>query len=251
MENLATNTMRKKEKKDVVELYYDFQKAYDNVNHDYLSELMDVYGFPIGVQCLIIEMSMRWKIRLSYGAKKEVGEVMLTNGIIQGDAFSPLLFVLTIDPLIKILKKRVDEAEILYYMDDLKASTTSIESAQRIHQIVKEYASSVGMVINAKKSAIQLSVETPLPEPLQDIPRMDEITYKYLGFEMKKGEVVKNEMMDTLEQRIKEKLAEPTKMVEVFESRNWTQYVNQNIMSIVRFYSGPAMFTSGGLTELT
>ena len=36
LENLATNTLRKKEKKDVVELYYDFQKAYDNVNHDYL-----------------------------------------------------------------------------------------------------------------------------------------------------------------------------------------------------------------------
>ena len=45
------------------------------------------------------------------------------------------------------------------------------------------------MVINAKKSAIQMSVETPLPEPLRDIPRMDETTYKYLGFEMKKGEV--------------------------------------------------------------
>ena len=46
MENLAY-TMRKKEKKDVVELYYDFQKAYDNVNHDYLCELMDVYGFRL------------------------------------------------------------------------------------------------------------------------------------------------------------------------------------------------------------
>ena len=105
---------------------------------------MDVSGFPTGIQCLIIEMSMRWKIRLSFGAMKVVGEVRLTNGIIQGDAFSPLLFVLTIYPLIKILKKRVDEAEILYYMDDLKASTTSIERARRIHQIVKEYASSVG-----------------------------------------------------------------------------------------------------------
>ena len=56
---------------------------------------------------------MRWKIRLSYGARKEVGEVRLTNGIIKGDAFSPLLFVITIDPLIKILKKKVDDAEIL------------------------------------------------------------------------------------------------------------------------------------------
>ena len=83
LQNLAANTMRKKEKKDVVELYYDFQKAYDNVNHDYLSELMDIYGFPIGIQSMKIEMAMQWKIRLSYGAKREVGEVRLTNGIIQ------------------------------------------------------------------------------------------------------------------------------------------------------------------------
>ena len=77
-------------KKEVVELYYDFQKAYDNVNHGFLDELLDVYGFPIGIQDLIVEMMFRWKIRLSYGAKKEVGEVRLTNGIIQGDAFSSL-----------------------------------------------------------------------------------------------------------------------------------------------------------------
>ena len=72
---------------------------------------------------LIIEMVSRWRIRLSYGAKKEVGDVYLENGIIQGDAFSPLLFVLMIDPLIKIMKMRVlVGVEILYYMDDLKVS---------------------------------------------------------------------------------------------------------------------------------
>ena len=46
IENLAFNLSRKKEKKDVVELYYDFQKAYDNVNHAFLDDLMEVYGFP-------------------------------------------------------------------------------------------------------------------------------------------------------------------------------------------------------------
>ena len=79
--------MRKKEKKDVVELYYDFQKAYDNVNHGFVEELLDAYGFPHGIQMLIAEMMSQWRIRLSYGAKKEVGEVRLENGIIQGDAF--------------------------------------------------------------------------------------------------------------------------------------------------------------------
>ena len=39
-----------------MELYYDFQKAYDNVNHAFLEKLLKEYGFPIGVQSLIIEM---------------------------------------------------------------------------------------------------------------------------------------------------------------------------------------------------
>ena len=151
-------------KKDVIELYYDFQKAYDNVNHAFLEKLLKVYGFPIGIQSLIIEMMARWIIRLSYGAKKEVGEVRLSNGIIQGDAFSPLLFVLMIDPLIKIMNRRVgDSDEILYYMDDLKVSVTDTNKAQIIHTTVKKYAASVGMVINKKKCAIQLNTDTPSP----------------------------------------------------------------------------------------
>ena len=40
IENLSSNMM-KKEEKETVELYYDFQKAYDNVNHAFLEELMD------------------------------------------------------------------------------------------------------------------------------------------------------------------------------------------------------------------
>ena len=131
---------------------------------------------------------MRRKIRLSYGAKKDVGKVRLDNGIIQGDAFSPLLFVLTIDPLVKIMKNGVGkQVEILYSMDDLKASASDIQIAQTNLGIMKQYAQSVGMVINHKKSAIQLNVETPLPESLHDIHRLDEMTYKFLGFEMKKG----------------------------------------------------------------
>ena len=48
--------MKKKDKDRVVELYYDFQKAYDKVNHGFLEKLIGVYGFPPGIQMLIIEM---------------------------------------------------------------------------------------------------------------------------------------------------------------------------------------------------
>ena len=146
------------------------------------------------------------------------------------------------------MKERLGErVEVLYYMDDLKASVSNIQLAQTIHAIVKRYTTAVGMVINNKKCAIQLNIETSLPQSLQDIPRMDETTYKYLGFEMKNGEVERKEMMKKLEERIREKLEEPTMRVEVFEARNWIHFVNQNVMSLVRFYSGHVKFTVGWL----
>ena len=92
-----------------------------------------------------------------------------------------------------------------------------IETALTVHGVMKRYTQSVGMVINHKKSAIQLNVKTPLPESLQEIPRLDEVTYKYLGFEMMKGEVERKETMKRLEERIKDKLDEPMKRVDVFE----------------------------------
>ena len=53
-----------------MEHFYDFQKAYGNVNHAFLEKLFEVYGFHPGIRMLIAEMMARWAIRLSYGAKK-------------------------------------------------------------------------------------------------------------------------------------------------------------------------------------
>ena len=56
--------------------------------------------------------------------------------------------------------------------------------------------------------------------------------------------------MAKLEERIKEKLEEPTKRVDVFEARNVIHFINQNIMSVIRFYSGPVKFTLGWLDRI-
>ena len=62
---------------------------------------------------------------------------------------------------------------------------------------------------------------------------------------MRKGEVERKVMMTKLEERIKEKLDAPVARVDVFEARNWTHFINQNVMSVVRFFSGPVKFTLG------
>ena len=63
------------------------------------------------------------------------------------------------------------------------------------------------------------------------------------------GVVAKNEMMDKSEMRIAERIEEPTERVDVFE-KNWIHFVNQNVMSVIRFDSGPVKFTFGCLDKV-
>ena len=57
-------------------------------------------------------------------------------------------------------------------------------------------------------------------------------------------------MMKRLSELIKEKLEEPTRRVDVFEARNWIQFINQNVMSVIRFFSGAVKFTIGWLDRV-
>ena len=66
---------------------------------------------------------------------------------------------------------------------------------------------------------------------------------------MKKGEVDRKEMLVKLEEN-HGKLEETTKRVDVFEARNWVHFINQNVMSGIRFYSGPVKFTLGWLDRV-
>ena len=76
------------------------------MNHASLQSHLYPHCFPLGVQKLVIDMMALLKIRLLYGAKKDVVELLPENVIIQGDAFSPLLFFFASDPLIKFMKKK-------------------------------------------------------------------------------------------------------------------------------------------------
>ena len=98
----------------------------------------------------------------------------------------------------------------------------------------------------SKKSAIQLNLRH-ISQSLQEI-RIDNTLYKDMGFDMMK-EVNREQMMAKLDERI-QKLKEPTKRVEDFEARNWIQFINQNLMSVVRFYTGPVKFTIGRLDRV-
>ena len=99
--------------------------------------------------------------------------------------------------------------------------------AEIVRDSVKTHCESVGIVIKMRRVP-SISTSRPcFPQSLRDIPVMDETTYKYLGFEMKNGEVTRTEMVRKHEERTTEKLEEPTPRVDVFDARNRVHFINQ------------------------
>ncbi|VDK24752.1 unnamed protein product [Anisakis simplex] len=87
------------------------------------------------------------------------------NGIFQGDALSPTLFVLSVAPISYALDKRVRPVRSAsdwqagygfemghhFYMDDLKLYARNSEDLDRQVQIVSEVSEAIGLQLNLSK----------------------------------------------------------------------------------------------------
>ena len=83
--------------------WIDYRKAYDMLPHSWIIECLVILGINGKVQNLLQESMKKWKVELTCG-KKELGEVSIKRGIFQGDALSPLLFVIALIPLTSVLR---------------------------------------------------------------------------------------------------------------------------------------------------
>ena len=94
----------KSRKKNLPMAWLDYKKAYDMVPHSWIIECLDLFGVAENIKSLLLSIMEKWKVMLCSG-NPELGEVEIKQGIFQGDALSPLVFVLALVPLSLILRK--------------------------------------------------------------------------------------------------------------------------------------------------
>ena len=173
--------------------YYDIKKAYDSVNHDLIIYKLNQMNVELNIIDTIKYMMSKWSITMRYTNEEEVGNIKLYNGILQGDSLSPLLFILSINVLSKELNKEISKIRInnkeyknhLFYMDDLKITTTTKEDMEKAHRIVMNTFEDIGFEVNTKKCGLLIRGFREIPEGMEEIPIVAEETpYKYLGLEM-------------------------------------------------------------------
>lgn len=84
--------------------YVDFKMAYDKVPHSRLLKCLQVFRVADEVINIMESSMAQWKTHLSVGIKR-FGSMSIRRRILQGDSFSPLLFVITKIPLSMILRE--------------------------------------------------------------------------------------------------------------------------------------------------
>ncbi len=82
----------------------------------------------------------------------KVENVAICRGIFQGDALSPLLFILAINPLSLLINRRcvgycLNKIYIshILYMDDIKTFSNSFENLKKMAQLTEKFSTDIGM----------------------------------------------------------------------------------------------------------
>jgi hypothetical protein len=110
-------------------------------------------------------------VKMTYGcaARQYVGQhvVESTTGVLQGDSLSPLLFGLTVHPLIRDIHEQCPELHQGWYLDD-GTFVGPRPVVQHAVQLVVDRAQAFGLSLNPK-SAVS-GRQSPTPRHLQGFP---------------------------------------------------------------------------------
>src|SRR5438128_2509489 len=153
-------------------LSLDWSKAYDKVNHRWLSHCLDNFGFPREFIRTIEDLFYNRNASVSVEEHEEF--LQCRQGVPQGDPIAPLLFVLALEPLLaaaRVAIKGIDTPKgpltNAAFADD---STFFIQDDRNVEQLVdllQLYSDTSGAVINWAKSALTPLSNSP---PIQNTP---------------------------------------------------------------------------------
>lgn len=142
--------LNKHHKNSLSTAWIDVKKAFDSVDHVYLSDCIGKLGFPKWINKFLNKTISKWAINIIYKNEK-ILKKKVQRGILQGDSLSPLLFVLCIDPLSRLLNSKYGKVEVptnegmyitnhLLFIDDLKLIAKSEEDLKPMMDETKNFS---------------------------------------------------------------------------------------------------------------
>ena len=82
----------------------DFEKAFDRVDHHFLQQELQQYGFPQPFLDVVQVIYTNRRSRILVNGRLST-PFRIQRGVLQGDPLSPLLFVLALEPMCQLLRQ--------------------------------------------------------------------------------------------------------------------------------------------------
>lgn len=143
-------------------VFVDFRRAFDSISHEKLWRKL----FQIGVSAKTVRILKKLYDNASLKVKTndEFAEnIEITEGVMQGEILSPLLFILFISDIEQYFRDKgfmgipithLVDLLILLYADDLVLFAYSLSDLRRKLKVLDEYCSENGLNINVNKTKI-------------------------------------------------------------------------------------------------
>ncbi|KAL3675882.1 hypothetical protein R1sor_025830 [Riccia sorocarpa] len=163
-------------RQDAVFVKLDFQKAYDRVSHDFLWDTLKAAGMTEDNVCMIqgLVVGGQSLVHVNGGFTEEFA---VRRGVRQGCPLAPLLFALTTQPLMMLLRREEQEGRITglnigdsksllhqLYADDTGINITLAEANfNQLQQVIGRFEQVSGAKLNLSKSLIMPLAPTRLP----------------------------------------------------------------------------------------
>ena len=149
-------------RKNLAMAWIDYKKAYDMVPQSWILHCLKMYKISHEVINFIEKTMKTWRVELTEG-ERSLAETKIQRGIFQGDALSPLLFIIAMMSLNHILRKctagyklsRLQEKiNHLMYMDGIKLFAKNEKELEALTHVVRIYSQDIGMEFGIEKCAM-------------------------------------------------------------------------------------------------
>ena len=183
-------------------IFFDFEKAYDNVPRNILIEKLQKYNLPWNITKIVDNMLSKFSLKYNE-------EIMQTyKGLVQGSVLSPILFNLFINDL--LLTYEVNGITVRAYADDIACIWSSLAQTRKAIEIMRNWIIINRMTINPKKSGIIriLNRKGGWSQIKNWLQIVEVKSYRYLGITINQALRLDEhyQMLKSVEEKLKKRL---------------------------------------------